>query len=85
MRDGFQFLARGGVGKNNLRENVAAQSTVGSDDRITECLADFFQGGLAGFDDLPRQHIAIREGNAALSKDFCGSGFAHADAAGEPE
>jgi hypothetical protein len=43
---------------------------------------DLGQGGLAGLDSLPGEVIRINDWDAARSKHFSASRFAHADTAG---
>jgi hypothetical protein len=85
MQDGFKFFPGGGIGKNDLRQLITAQLAVGGDNALAENRLDFRQGGLAGFNELPRQLVRVHDLRAMLAEKLSGGGFAHAHAAGQTE
>src|SRR5205814_4446517 len=85
VEDGFELLALGRIGKDAAGEFIATKLAVGADEIGSKDRRDFHESGLAGFDDSSGQNVRINDRNAAFGEQLSASGFAHADAAGDPD
>ena len=83
MENGFEFFARGGIGKNDSRQFIATKPSVRSHDAFSEFSLDFRERGLAGLNELPREFVGVHHLCAAGAEEFGGGGFAHAHAASQ--
>ena len=83
MEDGLEFGACVGVGENEIGELVAFELPVRTDESVSKGVLNFSESRLSGFNNLPRQIISIHHRHSAFSKDGSGSGFTHANAAGD--
>ncbi len=83
VQDGFEPLAGGGAGKNNLCQHIATEAAVRREDFGPEAVTNFGQSGLAGLDELAGNFIGIHDAHTQPRKETGGRGFAHPDAAGQ--
>jgi hypothetical protein len=83
VENGFEFFARGGIGKNDFRQSIAAKPAVRGDDFFSEFSLDFRERGLAGLNELPGEFVGIHHLRAAGAEKLSGGGLAHAHTASQ--
>jgi hypothetical protein len=85
MDDGFKFLARRRVVKDDFPEFLTVDGSVRLEDFRAKGIDDFFPAFLIGLDDLAGQFIGIDDGRAEPPQDTGNGAFPRRDAAGQTD